>query len=84
MMLLICLAEILASKKKAYSDLAKKINNIKLDIDNTRQTLERFRAERDTEGVCLFNHHVFEKKKFTSCMLFVLLIFTLCKLDIIT
>ncbi|PVD37645.1 hypothetical protein C0Q70_00243 [Pomacea canaliculata] len=42
--------EILASKKKAYSDLAKKINNIKLDIDNTRQTLERFRAERDTEG----------------------------------
>lgn len=42
--------EILASKKKAYSDLAKKVNNVKIDIDNTRQMLDRLRVEREAEG----------------------------------
>ncbi|KAK7506301.1 hypothetical protein BaRGS_00002413 [Batillaria attramentaria] len=42
--------EILASKKKAYSDLAKKVNSVKTDIDNTRQRLDRLRMEREAEG----------------------------------
>ena len=44
------LLEILAAKKKTYSELAKKINNTKVEIDNTRQTLDRLRIEREAEG----------------------------------
>ena len=38
------LSEILAAKKKTYSDLAK------VDIDNTRQKLDSLRIEREAEG----------------------------------
>ncbi|KAK7113745.1 kinesin-like protein KIF9 isoform X2 [Littorina saxatilis] len=42
--------EILATKKKTYADLAKKINSTKIEIDNTRQNLDRLRIEREAEG----------------------------------
>ena len=44
------LSEILAAKKKTYSDLAKLINSTKVDIDNTRQKLDSLRIEREAEG----------------------------------
>lgn len=42
--------EILSSKKKAYSELAKRVNNVKIDIDNARTALDNLRAEREAEG----------------------------------
>lgn len=43
--------EILASKKKAYADLAKQINTSKIDIDASRDKLERLKEEREANGV---------------------------------
>jgi len=45
--------EVLASKKKGYSDLAKEVNNIKVAIDQTRRTLEQLRLTREEEGPIL-------------------------------
>lgn len=42
--------EILASKKKAYADLAKQINVSKVDIDASREKLERLKEEREANG----------------------------------
>ncbi|XP_005111799.1 kinesin-like protein KIF9 isoform X3 [Aplysia californica] len=45
--------EELAKRKKAYSDLAKDVNNIKVSIDQTRQKLEQLRQIREAEGPIL-------------------------------
>lgn len=45
--------EVLASKKKTYSELAKDVNNIKISIDVTRQRLEGLRGAREEEGPIL-------------------------------
>ncbi|KAK3794847.1 hypothetical protein RRG08_056685 [Elysia crispata] len=45
--------EILASKKKTYSELAGHINGTKNAIDQTRQTLEKLRIQREADGPIL-------------------------------
>ena len=47
--------EVLGSKKKTYSELAKDVNNIKVAIDQTRRKLEELRQGREEEGrpICL-------------------------------
>ncbi|GFR81074.1 kinesin-like protein [Elysia marginata] len=45
--------EILASKKKLYSELAGQINGTKNSIDHTRQTLEKLRIQREADGPIL-------------------------------
>lgn len=42
--------EVLASKKKSYSDLAKEVNNHKTSIDRTRVKLDKLRQTREAEG----------------------------------
>lgn len=44
------LVEILASKKKKYTDLARHINQTKTDIDTTRINLDRLKEERESAG----------------------------------
>ena len=44
------LAEILANKKKQYSDLARQINTTKVDIDKSRTKLEELKEEREANG----------------------------------
>ena len=46
----LCVLEILATKKKAYADLARHINNIKVDIDNSKMKLDQLKAEREGSG----------------------------------
>ncbi|ESO94407.1 hypothetical protein LOTGIDRAFT_227399 [Lottia gigantea] len=46
--------EILASKKKAYTEKARLINANKVDIDKARQKLDELRLAREAEGV-MFN-----------------------------
>jgi len=45
--------EVLASKKKTYSELAKEVNNVKLGIDKCRSRLESLRQTREMEGPIL-------------------------------
>ena len=47
-------SEVLGSKKKSYSDLAKDVNNIKVAIDQTRRKLEELRQGREEEGNIMF------------------------------
>lgn len=42
--------DILTNKRRQYSDLAQRINDTKLNIDNTRNEVERKRAERISMG----------------------------------
>ncbi|XP_052814626.1 kinesin-like protein KIF9 isoform X2 [Mya arenaria] len=42
--------EILAGKKKKYTDMARAINNTKVDIDTTRSNLDRLKDERENAG----------------------------------
>ncbi len=42
--------EILASKKKQFAELARHINQVKSDIDKTRNDAERKKNERLTMG----------------------------------
>ncbi|KAK3083432.1 hypothetical protein FSP39_022438 [Pinctada imbricata] len=42
--------EILATKKKQYGDLARQINNTKVEIDRSRQKLEHLKEEREANG----------------------------------
>ena len=44
------LTEILANKKKQYSDLARQINTTKVDIDKSRTKLEELKEEREANG----------------------------------
>ena len=50
--------EILASKKKAYADLAKQINVSKVDIDASREKLERLKEER--EANCKYRYNSYQ------------------------
>ncbi|XP_041374463.1 kinesin-like protein KIF9 [Gigantopelta aegis] len=43
--------EILANKKKAYADLARQINNIKVEIDGSKMKLDQLKAEREANGL---------------------------------
>jgi len=40
----------LASKKKKYTELARQINQTKIDIDNTRMNLDRLKEDREAAG----------------------------------
>lgn len=44
-------AEILASKKKKYTDLARTINQTKVDIDKSRSKLDQLKEEREQAGL---------------------------------
>lgn len=43
--------EILESKKKSYAELARQINNFKVDIDKTRMKLDSLRDGREANGM---------------------------------
>ncbi len=43
--------EILASKKKAYADLARQINTTKQEIDITVAKLNKMKEEREAQGM---------------------------------
>lgn len=45
------ISEILTVKKKTYSDLARQINNTKVDIDNSRMKLDKLKEDREATGL---------------------------------
>jgi hypothetical protein len=64
------ISEILAAKKKAYSDMARNINQVKLDIDNSRLKLDRLKEEREDNGTyiggAIMDSWIFTVKYFSS------------------
>ena len=44
------ITEILAAKKKKYSELARRINQTKTEIDESRVKLDRLKDEREANG----------------------------------
>ena len=49
------LSEILASRKKKYTELARSINITKIDIDTTRSRLDNLKDEREAAGKLVEN-----------------------------
>ena len=45
-----CFSEILAAKKKKYTELARSINQTKTEIDASRIKLDRLKDEREATG----------------------------------
>ncbi|XP_074641971.1 kinesin-like protein KIF9 [Tubulanus polymorphus] len=45
--------DIFATKKKSYSQLARQINNTKVEIDNSKMRLEALKQEREANGILL-------------------------------
>lgn len=48
--LTLTITEILASKKKKYTELARQINQTKTDIDTSRVKLDRIKEDRESAG----------------------------------
>ena len=42
--------EVLVKKKRSYTEIAKKVNTLKAEIDKSRVRLEQLKAEREAEG----------------------------------
>ena len=48
---LLSISEILAAKKKKYSETARLINQTKTEIDDSRLKLDRLKEEREASGI---------------------------------